>query len=168
MHLMSSGNYSRLVASIGLTRNGNHYICQFYAPVCLLVVLSWIPLWLSTVKHQIRIMIALLITLALVILNLHFNSLFPVTSYMKWIDVYLWAGYLLILGSLAESVIVIFLEIQTTCKAFHSDAVPKPVNIVDKWTRWIVPIVWLSFNIYYIIRTHNMSYLWAEDAILHT
>ena len=156
------GNFSGLVSHIYIARDPRPYISQVYIPAFLLVVISWIPLWLSnrnSMSNECRVTFALTTVLTLTFLTSSYSATFPTTSYMKSIDTYLLVCFLMAFVTLVECSLVAFLVGRAKVV---DEKQQKEVHILDRWARWIIPLGGLVYNAVYIANlyftTANNSY----------
>ena len=124
------------------------YISQVYIPAFLLVIISWIPLWLTrsgSMTPEGRVTFSLTTVLTITLLSASYSATFPHTSYMKSIDTYLLACFVMSFVTLVECSVVAFLVGRPRIKG-----IPKiRVHVVDRHARWAIPGCCLLYNVIY-------------------
>ena len=93
--LPDTGNYSRLSVEILFARSCGYYLIQVYLPAALIVVISWSSFWLDRGDTDRG---ATLLTMTMLIVST--NASLPKISYIKAIDVYLSACFIMVFASL--------------------------------------------------------------------
>lgn len=162
---LSTGKYSQLFLEFRLSRNFQPFIMIGYIPTFLLVALSWIPLWLgpkTSITLQFRIIYSLLLLLAQSAVNYYVLSQLPMTSYHKAIDCYLGIAITMILATLINHSVVAVRHLSIDRRSgskkltLNDEEIDSDSdcnwNSINRWTRWIIPAVFLVFNLAYIIR----------------
>merc|ERR1719266_2309899 len=99
---LSTGNYSRLSCEIQFVRSMGYYLIQIYIPSSLIVIISWVSLWLNRGATPARVGLGVTTVLTMTTLISSTNSALPKISYVKSIDVYLAACFFMVFASLLE------------------------------------------------------------------
>eukprot|EP00794_Sanderia_malayensis_P020506 gene20506-22524_t len=86
-------------------RHLGYYIIQIYAPLHLVVMLSWLSFWMSPEDVGDRIGLGITCLLTLVFLMTSINESLPKVSYAKTIDFYLIGCFIYVLSVVIETVI---------------------------------------------------------------
>lgn len=105
-----SGTFGRLVCDIYFARSFGYYMYQIYVPAFLIVVISWVPFWLDREDNHARVGLGVTTVLTMTTLTTNTNESLPKISYIKAIDVYLFACFLMVFLSLIEYATVGFSE----------------------------------------------------------
>ena len=95
-----AGNYSRMALEIQFVRNIGYYMIQIYIPSGLIVVISWVSFWLDRAATPARVSLGVTAVLTMATLMSSTNATLPKISYIKSIDIYLGACFVLIFASL--------------------------------------------------------------------
>nr|UOV21283.1 glutamate-gated chloride channel, GluCl3 [Ixodes ricinus] len=89
--VMSTGNYSCLKVIFEFQRETSNAILRVYIPCIMMVLLSWVPLWLNNKSSFMRVIVPILILMVFANAISQFNhNEAPKTSYTKAVDV--WTG----------------------------------------------------------------------------
>ncbi|KAK7884317.1 hypothetical protein WMY93_027440 [Mugilogobius chulae] len=88
----SSGRFPRLSLRFQLRRNRGVYIIQSYMPSILLVAMSWVSFWISSITT----------VLTMTTLMVSARSSLPRASAIKALDVYFWICYVFVFAALIE------------------------------------------------------------------
>merc|ERR1711970_126517 len=104
---LSSGNYSRLIGDVVFVRSVGPYVIQVYLPMALMVMMSWLALWLREVTARVGLCMISILSVIIIIISIH--SSLPRISYFTAIDVYFYVCFLSIFAILMESVCVSFI-----------------------------------------------------------
>merc|ERR1719410_42101 len=99
---LSSGNYSRLLADVIFTRSMGYYMIQVYIPSSLIVVMSWVSFWLNRGAAPARVGLGVTTVLTMTTLINSVNAALPKISYMKSIDIYLFACFFMVFAAMVE------------------------------------------------------------------
>lgn len=152
---LSSGNYSRLIAELDVMRSDGSFILRLYLPTFMLVLLSWIPLWLSGMNGYTRVALALgLFLVSLAWNSFHLFSMLAI-GYMRLIDCYLISSSLGIFAVLLYLVVSIFLRKHTDLRWAQVGEQKGDTSLLDKLARWILPGLHLLYFIchYFTIKS---------------
>lgn len=88
---MSTGNYSCLKVIFDFQRESSNAIVRMYIPCIMMVILSWVPLWLNNKSSFMRVIVPFLILMVFANAISQFNhNEAPKTSYTKAVDI--WTG----------------------------------------------------------------------------
>nr|UOV21284.1 glutamate-gated chloride channel, GluCl4 [Ixodes ricinus] len=88
---LSTGNYSCLKVIFDFQRESSIAIVRVYIPCIMMVILSWVPLWLNNKSSFMRVIVPFLILMVFANAISQFNhNEAPKTSYTKAVDV--WTG----------------------------------------------------------------------------
>eukprot|EP00794_Sanderia_malayensis_P020505 gene20505-22523_t len=101
----TTGHFSRLKVHFYLERHLGYYIVQIYIPCHLVVMLSWLSLFMSPEDVGDRIGLGITCLLTLVFLMTSINESLPKVSYAKTIDFYLIGCFMYVLSMAIETVI---------------------------------------------------------------
>ena len=77
-----------------------YYLIQIYIPSSLIVVISWVSFWLNRGATPARVTLGVTTVLTMTSLIGTTNSQLPKISYMKSIDIYLSACFMMVFASL--------------------------------------------------------------------
>nr|AAB81966.1 gamma-aminobutyric acid receptor subunit [Lucilia cuprina] len=99
---LTTGNYSRLACEIQFVRSMGYYLIQIYIPSGLIVVISWVSFWLNRNATPARVALGVTTVLTMTTLMSSTNAALPKISYVKSIDVYLGACFVMVFASLLE------------------------------------------------------------------
>ena len=144
------------MAQIFIARDPWPFISQVYVPAFLLVVISWIPLWLSnknSMSNEARVTFALTTVLTLTFLTSSYSATFPTTSYMKKIDTFLLVCFIMTFVTLVECSVVAYFMGRRKVKGESDET-----HFVDRWARWIIPLVYLANTAVYAVRLYLMEF----------
>eukprot|EP00794_Sanderia_malayensis_P020509 gene20509-22527_t len=103
--LYLEGNYSRLSLITTYKRLLGFYMCQIYIPCGLIVMSSWLSLWLSIDEPGDRVALNITTNLAIVFLLQFVSASLPRVSYAKGIDYYIIGCFLQTFLCLVETVV---------------------------------------------------------------
>lgn len=78
-----SGNFSCLIANIGLQRQLGYHIVQTYIPTALIVVISWVSFWIDPQAIPARISLSFTTLLTLSTQSAGVRVSLPPVSYAK-------------------------------------------------------------------------------------
>ena len=172
-----------------------YYLNQIYIPSLLIVIISWVPFWLDRDDTHARVGLGVTTVLTMTTLITSTNEALPKISYIKAIDVYLFTCFLMVFASLLEYATVGYFESTTKADSqqisINSVAIPshndeksseqgdkrmrtglfyqivsrKSASKTDKYSRWIFPMVFFSFNVLYWTIYMNLSSEIVNDLI---
>jgi len=153
---LSSGNYSRLIGDVVFVRSVGPYVIQVYLPMALMVMMSWLALWLREVTARVGLCMISILTVIIIIISIH--SSLPRISYFTAIDVYFYVCFLSIFAILMESVCVSFITTWIQDREMeYQDRRGRGMKVLcgfdpiylDWSSRIGFPILFLIFNIVY-------------------
>ena len=78
------------------------FIFQVYIPSSLIVVMSWVSFWLNRGAAPARVGLGVTTVLTMTTLINSVNAALPKISYMKSIDIYLFACFFMVFAALIE------------------------------------------------------------------
>merc|ERR1711970_468214 len=165
---LSSGNYSRLIGDVVFVRSVGPYVIQVYLPMALMVMMSWLALWLREVTARVGLCMITILSVIIIIISIH--SSLPRISYYTAIDVYFYLCFLSIFAILIESVCVSFITTWIKDREMESrDRKGRGMRVLcgfdPIYLDWIsrigFPIIFLIFNIVY----RNTYSVTAKDNI---
>jgi len=152
---LSSGNYSRLLVDVAFVRAVGPYLMWVYRPLALLVMMSWMALWLRDVTARVGLCIISVLAVIIIIKPIH--SSLPRISYFTAMDVYFYACFFSIFAILMESVCVSFITTWIKDREMTDQGKGRGNKFMcgfdPKYLDWIsrigFPIIFLIFNIVY-------------------
>lgn len=156
---LSSGNYSRLQLEIQFHRHLGFYLLQLYIPSSFVVIISWVSFWLNRSASPARVSIGVTTVLTMTMLMTSTTTTLPKVSYVKSIDVYLGTCFMLALAALIEYAFVGYSSRNDPKDKYADKKNPEflmkdslvSTNIIDKYSRIVFPLFFLTFNILYWI-----------------
>ena len=95
-----SGNYSRLSCEIQFVRSMGYYLIQIYIPSSLIVIISWVSFWLNRGATPARVSLGVTTVLTMTTIMASTNAQLPKISYLKSIDLFLSACFIMVFLSL--------------------------------------------------------------------
>uniref|UniRef100_A0A673FQX5 Gamma-aminobutyric acid receptor subunit rho-1-like n=1 Tax=Sinocyclocheilus rhinocerous TaxID=307959 RepID=A0A673FQX5_9TELE len=100
--LFLSGWYNRLYINFILRRHIFFFMLQTYFPTMLMVMLSWVSFWIDrrAVPARVSLGITTVLTMSTIITGV--SASMPQVSYVKAVDIYLWASFLFVFLSVIE------------------------------------------------------------------
>ena len=107
---LPSGTYPRLLCDVMFERNIGLYVIQAYLPMALMVMVSWLALWLKEVSTRVGLCMISILTIMNIMISLH--SSMPRISYFTAFHIYFYVSFLSICATLIESVCVSFITTQ--------------------------------------------------------
>lgn len=172
----AEGNFSCIELELRLTRFMGYHLTTTYAPTVCIVILSWISFWLPTDLAPARIMLGVTTLLTLTTRLDQAQQNLPAVSYVKAIDVWMFACIFLVFSSLFEFAISFYwmrrykqkvsptqnidldyMGNTPSRKSYsHSRTVQdtttkqlQDINIIDRVSQVAFPVSFLLFNICY-------------------
>jgi len=120
---------------ISVERHASYYFWKIIFPLCLIVVMSWIPRWIDPRQIGPNVGIATTAFLTLVAYLFAVAHLLPRVSYLTRMDTFI----------LLSTVIVFIGLVQTVATStLTRREVPPSVKRIDRWSRVIYPLVLLG------------------------
>ncbi|XP_016353684.1 gamma-aminobutyric acid receptor subunit rho-3-like isoform X3 [Sinocyclocheilus anshuiensis] len=94
--------YNRLYINFILRRHIFFFMLQTYFPTMLMVMLSWVSVWIDrrAVPARVSLGITTVLTMSTIITGV--SASMPQVSYVKAVDIYLWASFLFVFLSVIE------------------------------------------------------------------
>ena len=121
--------YSRYVLSLVAKRKHGYFVWQFFFPLFMIVVASWIVFWISDFGNQLGTAFTLMLTV--VAFNFYVSTLLPRLPYNTFIEIAIISGY-----------VAIFLTILAI--VLHRQVVERGHDLTAKrlvaTTRWLFPV----------------------------
>uniref|UniRef100_F1L826 Ligand-gated ion channel 50 n=1 Tax=Ascaris suum TaxID=6253 RepID=F1L826_ASCSU len=108
--IYAAGKWDQLSVSFFLTRQYGFYILQIYTPTYISVVMSWLPFWIDRNSQPARFTMAVSSLMALTFQYGSVAKSLPRVSYIKAIDVWMFALCFFILFSLLHLTVVGYLD----------------------------------------------------------
>lgn len=129
---------------IVIQRNPQYYFWRLVMPLCLIVIMSWVPRWLSIKEVGTSIGIAATSFLTLVAYLFATALLLPRFSYLTRMDVFILSATLIVFLSLLQTVMTSF--VASSSKGIAT------VSLINRWSRVVYPIIlvgvlYMSFGI---------------------
>lgn len=121
---------------IEIERRSSFFIWKIIFPLCLIVIISWVPRWLDPKQIGTNIGIATTAFLTLVAYLFAITVLLPRVSYLTRMDQFILLSTLMVFIGLLQTV---------ATSALAQRAKPLPVvGHADRWSRVIYPIMLLA------------------------
>ncbi|KAG5683872.1 hypothetical protein PVAND_013133 [Polypedilum vanderplanki] len=139
---LAHGTYSRMELTVAFERTVGYYIIQIYIPCTMIVIIAWISFFLNKNAMNIRCVLCIAGLLSLIVECQAINTFIPKTSYSKALDLYTGICMTLVFIALVE-----FAFISNTESFKNSTKAP----CADKIFRFLFPIFFIVFNIFYWI-----------------
>ncbi|CAB1342783.1 unnamed protein product [Coregonus sp. 'balchen'] len=161
----STGWYNRLYINFTLRRHIFFFLLQTYFPATLMVMLSWVSFWIDrrAVPARVSLGITTVLTMSTIITGV--NASMPRVSYIKAVDIYLWADTNSLAGYTRADApedppekqehMVVHLSLDnestgTKKKArFRSFSIMQNTHAIDTYSRMIFPGSYIIFNLIY-------------------
>lgn len=129
----STGEYSCIQVDFMFERNSSELMVKVYIPCVMLVLVSWVVLWLSNKNTAVRVLVPLAVLLLMANMVARLNQdQFPRTSYTKAVDT--WTGMCL---TFAFLLLLYVTTVDYVARVTHSAtpaARPKDENKVEEET----------------------------------
>ncbi|VDM40496.1 unnamed protein product [Toxocara canis] len=106
----ATGKWDQLSVSFFLTRQYGFYILQIYTPTYISVIMSWLPFWIDHNSQPARFTLAVSSLMALTFQYGSVARSLPRVSYIKAIDVWMFAMCFFILFSLIHLAMVGYID----------------------------------------------------------
>ena len=101
----ATGSYTQLLVKILLTRQSGFYLIQYYIPAALIVLVSFLALWLDRSATVERVALGFTMILTVTTLMSSANNSLPKVSYIKAIDIYLAICFAFVFSVLLEFIV---------------------------------------------------------------
>ncbi|XP_070534360.1 glycine receptor subunit alpha-2-like [Ptychodera flava] len=105
-----TGNFGQVEVSFRLVRQIGFYVLQAYIPSILLVVLSWLALWMEITSAPARVSLGITTVLALVTQGTWIRSQLPKIAYVTAIDIWLVSCQVFVFATLIEFALVYYMH----------------------------------------------------------
>ncbi|XP_055004587.1 gamma-aminobutyric acid receptor subunit rho-3a [Boleophthalmus pectinirostris] len=124
----STGWYNRLYINFILRRHIFFFMLQTYFPTMLMVMLSWVSFWIDrrAVPARVSLGITTVLTMSTIITGV--SASMPQVSYVKAVDIYLWASFLFVFLSVIEYAAVNYFTTVEEMKKLKRAKVPASFN----------------------------------------
>jgi len=123
------------VIEIDVQRQMNYYFWKLILPLCLIVMMSWIPRWVDPSQIGTNIGVATTSFLTLVAYLFAVAHLLPRISYFTRLDQFILLSTLMVFVSLLQTV-------ATTTLSRGKATVP--IELVERWSRIAYPVILLA------------------------
>ncbi|XP_029925203.1 gamma-aminobutyric acid receptor subunit rho-3a isoform X2 [Myripristis murdjan] len=116
--------YNRLYINFILRRHIFFFMLQTYFPTMLMVMLSWVSFWIDrrAVPARVSLGITTVLTMSTIITGV--SASMPQVSYVKAVDIYLWASFLFVFLSVIEYAAVNYFTTVEEMKKLKGAKVP--------------------------------------------
>ncbi|KAM6986638.1 gamma-aminobutyric acid receptor subunit rho-3a isoform 2-T2 [Aplochiton taeniatus] len=120
--------YNRLYINFILRRHIFFFMLQTYFPTMLMVMLSWVSFWIDrrAVPARVSLGITTVLTMSTIITGV--SASMPQVSYVKAVDIYLWASFLFVFLSVIEYAAVNYFTTVEEMKKLKEGKVPASFN----------------------------------------
>ncbi|XP_077990571.1 glycine receptor subunit alpha-2-like [Glandiceps talaboti] len=105
-----TGNFGQVIVRFSLVRQIGFYVLQAYIPSTLLVVLSWLALWMEITSAPARVSLGITTVLALVTQGTWIRGQLPKIAYVTAIDVWLVCCQVFVFATLIEFALVYYMH----------------------------------------------------------
>uniref|UniRef100_A0A674DE97 GABA(C) receptor n=1 Tax=Salmo trutta TaxID=8032 RepID=A0A674DE97_SALTR len=124
----STGWYNRLYINFILRRHIFFFMLQTYFPTMLMVMLSWVSFWIDrrAVPARVSLGITTVLTMSTIITGV--SASMPQVSYVKAVDIYLWASFLFVFLSVIEYATVNYFTTVEEMKKLKGGKIPANFN----------------------------------------
>uniref|UniRef100_H2LPR3 Gamma-aminobutyric acid type A receptor subunit rho3a n=1 Tax=Oryzias latipes TaxID=8090 RepID=H2LPR3_ORYLA len=124
----STGWYNRLYINFILRRHIFFFMLQTYFPTMLMVMLSWVSFWIDrrAVPARVSLGITTVLTMSTIITGV--SASMPQVSYVKAVDIYLWASFLFVFLSVIEYAAVNYFTTVEEMKKLKNAKIPSSFN----------------------------------------
>nr|XP_029510449.1 gamma-aminobutyric acid receptor subunit rho-3-like [Oncorhynchus nerka] len=126
--LSTPGWYNRLYINFILRRHIFFFMLQTYFPTMLMVMLSWVSFWIDrrAVPARVSLGITTVLTMSTIITGV--SASMPQVSYVKAVDIYLWASFLFVFLSVIEYATVNYFTTVEEMKKLKGGKIPANFN----------------------------------------
>ncbi|KAM9729069.1 gamma-aminobutyric acid receptor subunit rho-3-like isoform 2-T2 [Menidia menidia] len=120
--------YNRLYINFILRRHIFFFMLQTYFPTMLMVMLSWVSFWIDrrAVPARVSLGITTVLTMSTIITGV--SASMPQVSYVKAVDIYLWASFLFVFLSVIEYAAVNYFTTVEEMKKLKNAKIPSTFN----------------------------------------
>ncbi|XP_030601963.1 gamma-aminobutyric acid receptor subunit rho-3a isoform X2 [Archocentrus centrarchus] len=123
--------YNRLYINFILRRHIFFFMLQTYFPTMLMVMLSWVSFWIDrrAVPARVSLGITTVLTMSTIITGV--SASMPQVSYVKAVDIYLWASFLFVFLSVIEYAAVNYFTTVEEMKKLKRAKIPTSYNAAE-------------------------------------
>ncbi|XP_021167775.1 gamma-aminobutyric acid receptor subunit rho-3a isoform X2 [Fundulus heteroclitus] len=123
--------YNRLYINFILRRHIFFFMLQTYFPTMLMVMLSWVSFWIDrrAVPARVSLGITTVLTMSTIITGV--SASMPQVSYVKAVDIYLWASFLFVFLSVIEYAAVNYFTTVEEMKKLKNAKIPSNFNATE-------------------------------------
>ncbi|XP_068186484.1 gamma-aminobutyric acid receptor subunit rho-3a isoform X2 [Antennarius striatus] len=120
--------YNRLYINFILRRHIFFFMLQTYFPTMLMVMLSWVSFWIDrrAVPARVSLGITTVLTMSTIITGV--SASMPQVSYVKAVDIYLWASFLFVFLSVIEYAAVNYFTTVEEMRKLKKAKIPSAYN----------------------------------------
>jgi hypothetical protein len=119
-------------------RNSSYYFLNFFLPLVMIILMSMAVFWLEANMVAPQISVATTSMLTLIAYRFMIAGSLPKISYLTRMDLFIFCSTILIFLTLAEAIIT---------SVFSAQGKEKPARIIDLYSRWIFPLVYIIIYI---------------------
>ncbi|KAM8899012.1 gamma-aminobutyric acid receptor subunit rho-3a isoform 3-T4 [Spinachia spinachia] len=123
--------YNRLYINFLLRRHIFFFMLQTYFPTMLMVMLSWVSFWIDrrAVPARVSLGITTVLTMSTIITGV--SASMPQVSYVKAVDIYLWASFLFVFLSVIEYAAVNYFTTVEEMKKLKRAKIPNTFDATE-------------------------------------
>ncbi|XP_043218353.1 gamma-aminobutyric acid receptor subunit beta-2-like isoform X1 [Amphibalanus amphitrite] len=158
------GSYSELSFEVLLARKVRNSVLSVYVPSTMLIIVSWLSLWVPPKLVPGRMVLAITTLLTLTgLFNANVSQSMPEVSYVKALDVWILACIVFVFGTIVEYIVVLRLFYDGDQTAPSPDKRAQEVSwtecrkwsgvekagVLEKVSRALSPVMFLIFNVVY-------------------
>ncbi len=168
----STGSFSHLKLEFIISRHIDFYLTQVYVPAAMIVLISWIPFWLSRADSQARVALGVTTVLTMTTLTKTLNNDLPKIAHLTALDVYLFFCFSQVFLSLIEYATVGYYDMKVekrrkegyeSVKKENEDIgkenqskrkqilIIEDTSLIDWWARRLFPASFALFVIVYVL-----------------
>jgi hypothetical protein len=126
---------SRITFTLQVSRNTGFYLWKVFAPLCLIVMMSWAIFWISPENFPPQISVATSAVFTLIAFQFSLGYTLPRLSYLTKADSFVMGSMILVFLAFGEAVL--------TGRLARTDSVALAQRI-DRYARWLFPLVFLG------------------------
>ncbi|KAG7515771.1 gamma-aminobutyric acid receptor subunit rho-3-like [Solea senegalensis] len=116
--------YNRLYINFILRRHIFFFMLQTYFPTMLMVMLSWVSFWIDRRAVPARVSLGITTVLTMTTIITGVSASMPQVSYVKAVDIYLWASFLFVFLSVIEYAAVNYFTTVEEMKKLKGTKIP--------------------------------------------
>ena len=169
----STGSFSHLKLEFIISRHIDFYLTQVYVPAAMVVLISWIPFWLSRADSQARVALGVTTVLTMTTLTRTLNNDLPKIAHLTALDVYLFFCFSQVFLSLIEYATVGYydMKVEKRRKAGYESVkgeknenereedrskkrqvlIIEDTSLIDWWARRLFPASFALFVVVYVL-----------------